>query len=76
MCGMTMAEEAFELCLQKVFFIFGKHYTVFFGGEWGGGRCLGSDTDWIQRKCNFSVICYGIRGSELSLQALSLLPQG
>lgn len=34
---MTTAEEPFELCLQKVFFIFGKHYAVFFGEEWGGG---------------------------------------
>ena len=33
---MTTAEEPFELSLRKVFFIFGKHYAVFFGGEWGG----------------------------------------
>ena len=64
-------------CACKKFFSFLESITLsFLGGSGGGGRCLGSDTDWIQRKCNFSVICYGIRGSELSLQALSLLPQG
>lgn len=59
----------------KKFFHFWKALSCLF---WGGGRvrCLGSVINWIWRNCNFSVICYGMRGSELSLQALSLLPQG
>lgn len=61
---------------SKKFFHFWKALSCLF--FWGGGRvrCLGSVINWIWRNCNFSVICHGMRGSELSLQALSLLPLG
>ena len=56
-------------------FIFEKHCTALFNF---GKDHLGSVTNWVRRKCNFSVICFGMRRPsgrpQPSLQALSLFP--